>query len=362
MGVNSTRSTLETLIDAQIPGSSPGQAGEFVTRAQLRKLMHDVVTSMQTQSDANTLTTPQEYDTNTTITAFATGGQGSATALTGEINNITVCATAGDSVALPTAKLGLMITVKNSGAASGAVFPATGDSINALDANLSVNLPVGGMLTFSAISSTVWETNEALSLTAPTTQTGELVIKAAANAADYEVIVTNASHGQATTHTLTDPGQATGVITSLTAALTSTQAEIDAVCDNSAKSEAVTTTNAIAASEDKTHFILNSATAFVSTLPAPAEGLEFWFHIGATAPTTTHTVVTNASANIIEGSLSSPEDALGTVACVAAADTISFVANKAVHGDMAHVWSDGTSWFLDGHCFVQDGMTTTQAG
>jgi hypothetical protein len=41
--------------------------------------------------------------------------------------------------------------------------------------------------------------------------------------------------------------------------------------------------------------------------------------------------------------------------------TISLVASKAVHGDFVHVWSDGTNWYLDGQCKVQDGITTTQA-
>ena len=136
--------------------------------------------------------------------------------------------------------------------------------------------------------------------------------------------------------------------------------EINAACD--VLTEVVTTTNVIAASETGTHFVLNSATAFVSTLPAPAAGLEFWFHAGVTQVTGgNHTIITNGSANVIVGSLSSREDAAGVVVCHALADTISFIADKAVLGDLAHVWSDGTYWYLDGHCFVQDGMTTTQA-
>jgi hypothetical protein len=126
--------------------------------------------------------------------------------------------------------------------------------------------------------------------------------------------------------------------------------------------EAVTTTNVITAAESGTRFVLNSATAFVSTLPTPAAGLEYWFYIGATEPTTSHTVVTASSANIIVGNVVSPEDALGSVATVTDADTVTFVANKAVHGDYVHVWSDGTNWYLDGMCKVQDGITTTQAG
>lgn len=161
--------------------------------------------------DNLTMANPIVYDHNTTITAFATGGQGSATALTGEFNNVTTCATSGDSVKLPAAALGKSITVKNSGAASLAVFPATGDAINALAVNLSVNVPVGATTEFRAIDATTYETNEVFVSPAPTTQRGEFVFKASDNAADHEVILTNASHGQATTHTLPDPG-ATGTI------------------------------------------------------------------------------------------------------------------------------------------------------
>jgi hypothetical protein len=121
----------------------------------------------------------------------------------------------------------------------------------------------------------------------------------------------------------------------------------------------LTTTKTVTAAETGMHFVLNTATAFVTTLPALAVGLEYFFHIGATAPTTTHTIVTNGSANVIEGNIASSED--GTVAVAAASDTVSFVASKALRGDYAHVYCDGVNWFLDGMCKVQDGMTATQA-
>ena len=123
--------------------------------------------------------------------------------------------------------------------------------------------------------------------------------------------------------------------------------------------EVVTGANVITAAESGTTFILNAVDAFISTLPLPAANLEYWFRNGALQVTGgNHTVVTNASANIIEGSLSSPEVS-ALVAVVAAADSINFIADLAVHGDLAHLWCDGTHWYLDGHCFVQDGMTTT---
>lgn len=124
--------------------------------------------------------------------------------------------------------------------------------------------------------------------------------------------------------------------------------------------ETVATTNAIAAGESGKTFFLNLAGGFTSTLPAPALGLKYKF-IVKTAPTTAYIIVTTSSANVISGVVSTGEDAAGSVAIAAAADTITFVANKAVAGDYVEVVSDGTSWFLSGACLVQDGITVTQA-
>ena len=40
-------------------------------------------------------------------------------------------------------------------------------------------------------------------------------------------------------------------------------------------------------------------------------------------------------------------------------DTITFVNGQSVVGDRVHVISDGTSWYVDGHCFVAEGITIT---
>jgi hypothetical protein len=71
------------------------------------------------------------------ITAFATGGQASATQLGAAISRVTVCATGGDSVKLPVSQgnVGLTVMVINAGAQSLNVFPSTGDQIDALGAN-----------------------------------------------------------------------------------------------------------------------------------------------------------------------------------------------------------------------------------
>lgn len=92
----------------------------------------------------------------TGITAYAGGGQANATALTGRWNNVTTVATAADSVKLPSATAGLTVTVRNGAANALAVFPDTGDAINALSANASITVPTLGIMTFTAINSTTW--------------------------------------------------------------------------------------------------------------------------------------------------------------------------------------------------------------
>jgi hypothetical protein len=79
------------------------------------------------------------------ITAFATGGQASATQLSAAINRVTVCATGGDSVKLPisSGNTGLTVMVINAGAQSLNVFPSTGDQIDALGANAAKAVAAG---------------------------------------------------------------------------------------------------------------------------------------------------------------------------------------------------------------------------
>jgi hypothetical protein len=69
------------------------------------------------------------------ITASATQTQGGATALTTDINRITVVATADDAVKLPAATAGRQVTVINTVNEQAGVFPASGDAINALGAD-----------------------------------------------------------------------------------------------------------------------------------------------------------------------------------------------------------------------------------
>ncbi|MBT6045660.1 MAG: hypothetical protein HOG49_02455, partial [Candidatus Scalindua sp.] len=189
----------------------------------------------QTIAGVQTYSAPQVIDANTAITAFNGGGQGSAVALTGEFNNVTTVTAAFDSVKLLTAVAGQVQVVKNSGASILSVFPSDADSINALAINLSVDIPVGGQVTFRAISDTVWETQEVFYSSSPTTQTGGLAVYASANAANTDVSVTNASHGQATVVTIPDSGLATAYLAQSTNALTVAEVDVlDAVTPGTA--------------------------------------------------------------------------------------------------------------------------------
>lgn len=91
------------------------------------------------------------------ITAFAGGGQGSATALTGTTNIIATCATLNDSVKLPAGVVaGDEVWVRNNGAASANVFPQTGGAINGGSANAAVALAASKTMAFRSLGSGNW--------------------------------------------------------------------------------------------------------------------------------------------------------------------------------------------------------------
>lgn len=91
------------------------------------------------------------------ITAFSGGGQGSATALTKQVNRITTVAAPADSVKLPAAAAGLQVIVINAAATNAAaIFPFTGDAINSLSANASLSVPAGTVALFTCAVAGTW--------------------------------------------------------------------------------------------------------------------------------------------------------------------------------------------------------------
>ncbi len=91
------------------------------------------------------------------LTAHAGGGQGSATPLTAMLNRVPNVGTAADSVLLPVSAAGMQITVTNAHASNSMnVFPATGESINALSANAAFAVAAGKTATFYCYTAGQW--------------------------------------------------------------------------------------------------------------------------------------------------------------------------------------------------------------
>ncbi len=121
-------------------------------------------------------------------------------------------------------------------------------------------------------------------------------------------------------------------------------------------SESVVATNVITALESGTTFYLNAAGGFISTLPAPALGLNYTFIVGTALSGGTCTVVTDSSANIMNVMLL---DVVGELVYATAQDVVTFT-DGAVVGGRLEVESDGTSWFCKAYGGVDADITTGQ--
>lgn len=90
------------------------------------------------------------------ITANAGGGGvGSAVALTTDINEISTCATGGDSVSLPTAVPGQVVRIINNGAAACDVYPFTSDNCGG-GVDTAVSLGIGANITYICYTTALW--------------------------------------------------------------------------------------------------------------------------------------------------------------------------------------------------------------
>jgi hypothetical protein len=129
--------------------------------------------------------------------------------------------------------------------------------------------------------------------------------------------------------------------------------------DTGGRMKHLTATYTVPQSENGSIYFLNSATEFVTTLPAPFLGAEYTFIVKAAPSGASYTVVTSSSANIIKGMQNPAAAAAGDTGT--ADDTITFVDGQAVAGDMVILYSDGTSWFAQAFSRVAAGITFTQA-
>jgi hypothetical protein len=93
------------------------------------------------------------------VTATAGGGQANAVQINDMTTRVTTVGTAADSVKLPVAVPGLMLTVVNAAAANSMnLFPATGEAINALSANTALAVAAGKAVICIATALKQWHT------------------------------------------------------------------------------------------------------------------------------------------------------------------------------------------------------------
>jgi hypothetical protein len=114
----------------------------------------------------------------------------------------------------------------------------------------------------------------------------------------------------------------------------------------------------LTAAQSGTDVYLNASAGFAITLPAVAAGLRFRFTVAAAFATTNFTVITPGLVDIIQGGAK----VLNSDVPAENEDTISFVATAEKVGDYVSLWSDGTSWFVDGRGAATGSITFTTAG
>ncbi len=100
---------------------------------------------------------PLQFDIDAGLTAGTTQTQAGGLALTADVNEVSTCANADDTVVLPTAVAGMRITIINNGANRLQIFPASSDDLgNGVDT--AGHLLAGDQVTFISYDATNWIT------------------------------------------------------------------------------------------------------------------------------------------------------------------------------------------------------------
>lgn len=101
--------------------------------------------------------------------------------------------------------------------------------------------------------------------------------------------------------------------------------------------------------------LLNSTTAFATTLPSPFMGGRFKFIVTGIPGASAHTIV--AGSAIIKGSVSSADLANASAAASTTGGTTISLTTTAYVGDWVEVVSNGVNWLLSGSVKAQGGLT-----
>lgn len=302
------------------------------------------------------------FDMFDTATPAAAGSsQATGTLLTAGKNFVTA-ADGTKGVVLPVAVIGMEVVVVNTVSNQVLkVYPNTGAIINALAANGAFSQQAGSNAVYRCDLALHW-------YVAAANLTG---VATTATQAELDVLAgVTAGTGAASKALVLDAGEdavwpATGVLTygvlkdPAGTTLGATVAELNMAADSSANVELVTTTNVIVAAESGKTFFLNSATDFLSTLPAPAAGLRFTFIVKTAATTTAHTIGTNGGADVIFGAVATADGNASVLASAEDLISLTKTATGGIVGDRIDLISDGTNWYVSGLVSVAAGITFT---
>jgi hypothetical protein len=125
--------------------------------------------------------------------------------------------------------------------------------------------------------------------------------------------------------------------------------------------ETATAARTLTAAESGKLIFLSSATEFDMILPAKAAGLSFRFIVAAAPSGASYTITATDTDTILGGVYSSDLNAASDAdfEATGGGDVLTFVDSKAVAGDSADFWCDGTNWFVRAFCSVFDAITIT---
>ena len=115
---------------------------------------------------------------------------------------------------------------------------------------------------------------------------------------------------------------------------------------SSAGIKELTAASSLANADSGKVFLLNSATEFATTLPAPKKGWEGTFIVKAAPAGADYTIVTPSGAILGSISAGAADDAADT--SDGSDTTISFVDGEAVAGDYVKLVCDGTNYYIIG--------------
>jgi len=117
-----------------------------------------VVAATGNVTGGNLVATSYHIRSITTGISAAGSTQGTATALTKEINVVSTVSSGANGVVLPTAVAGMVLIVNNTSANTLNVYPATGGAVNSGSTNAAYSHVSGASIQYYATSSTQWYT------------------------------------------------------------------------------------------------------------------------------------------------------------------------------------------------------------